>query len=250
MFPPLTLARTPHKEDTLTLTRRLWSQQVHSEKTKKSLSSPSAFVIRFHLTPTPLQTETMDTAAVVTLLALLVAMAGISQALLIQSGLDKNDVLPGSSEENMADHLLGLVRWKTTHKLLFSLLYCVASAHWLFCWREIHITLSPLMRVCFLHVSQLVNIILASENKSQILRRISGTRGYVTRSTVCRQDLIWTVSCATLDRIKKSLCTTRSRDNVFREVCHSQTFTYCVTQHVNGVSAVLSRERGWIIQPT
>ncbi|XP_028262624.1 pro-FMRFamide-related neuropeptide FF like [Parambassis ranga] len=50
----------------------------------------------------------MDTAAVVTLLALVVAMAGVSQALHIQGGLEKTDILPGSSEENMADHLLGL----------------------------------------------------------------------------------------------------------------------------------------------
>lgn len=53
---------------------------------------------------------TMDTAAVVTLLALLVAMAGVSQALRIQGGLDKSDFQPGSSEENMADRLLELVR--------------------------------------------------------------------------------------------------------------------------------------------
>lgn len=59
----------------------------------------------------------MDTAAVVTLLALVMALAGVSQALHIQGGLDKNDILPGSSEENMADHLLGLVRQQATHKL-------------------------------------------------------------------------------------------------------------------------------------
>ncbi|CAI5686669.1 pro-FMRFamide-related neuropeptide FF like [Oreochromis niloticus] len=50
----------------------------------------------------------MDTAAAVTLLALIMAMAGVSQALHIQGGLDKNDILPGSSEENMPDRLLGL----------------------------------------------------------------------------------------------------------------------------------------------
>ncbi|XP_030276636.1 pro-FMRFamide-related neuropeptide FF like [Sparus aurata] len=49
----------------------------------------------------------MDTAAVVTLLALVMAMAGVSGALHIQGSLDKNDILPGS-EENMVDHLLGL----------------------------------------------------------------------------------------------------------------------------------------------
>ncbi|KAM4588524.1 pro-FMRFamide-related neuropeptide FF like [Odontesthes bonariensis] len=50
----------------------------------------------------------MDTAAVATLLALVIAMAGVSHALHVQGGLDKNDILPGSSEENMAEHLLGL----------------------------------------------------------------------------------------------------------------------------------------------
>ncbi|XP_008280316.1 pro-FMRFamide-related neuropeptide FF like [Stegastes partitus] len=50
----------------------------------------------------------MYTAAVVTLLALVMAMAGVSQALHIQGSLDKNDIMPGSSEENMADRLLGL----------------------------------------------------------------------------------------------------------------------------------------------
>ncbi|KAI3369926.1 hypothetical protein L3Q82_024730 [Scortum barcoo] len=49
----------------------------------------------------------MDTAAVVTLLALVMAVAGVSQALHIQGSLDKNDIVPGS-EENMVDHLLGL----------------------------------------------------------------------------------------------------------------------------------------------
>ncbi|XP_036957559.1 pro-FMRFamide-related neuropeptide FF like [Acanthopagrus latus] len=49
----------------------------------------------------------MDTAAVVTLLALVMATAGVSGALRIQGSLDKNDILPGS-EENMVDHLLGL----------------------------------------------------------------------------------------------------------------------------------------------
>nr|XP_015815580.2 pro-FMRFamide-related neuropeptide FF like [Nothobranchius furzeri] len=50
----------------------------------------------------------MDTAAVVTLLALVMAVAGASQALHVQGFLDKNDIQPGSSEENMADRLLGL----------------------------------------------------------------------------------------------------------------------------------------------
>ncbi|KAF7208064.1 pro-FMRFamide-related neuropeptide FF like [Nothobranchius furzeri] len=50
----------------------------------------------------------MDTAAVVTLLALVMEVAGASQALHVQGFLDKNDIQPGSSEENMADRLLGL----------------------------------------------------------------------------------------------------------------------------------------------
>ncbi|XP_029006072.1 pro-FMRFamide-related neuropeptide FF like [Betta splendens] len=50
----------------------------------------------------------MDTAAAATLLALLVATAGASQALRVQGGVDKNDAQPGSSEENMADRLLEL----------------------------------------------------------------------------------------------------------------------------------------------
>uniref|UniRef100_A0A1A8I6W1 Neuropeptide FF-amide peptide like n=1 Tax=Nothobranchius kuhntae TaxID=321403 RepID=A0A1A8I6W1_NOTKU len=50
----------------------------------------------------------MDTAVVVTLLALVMAVAGVSQALHVQGFLDKNDIQPGSSEENMADRLLGL----------------------------------------------------------------------------------------------------------------------------------------------
>lgn len=50
----------------------------------------------------------MDTSALVTLLALVVAMAGVSRALHIQGGLDKDDLLPGSEE--MADSLLELVR--------------------------------------------------------------------------------------------------------------------------------------------
>lgn len=59
----------------------------------------------------------MDAAAVVTLLALLVAMAGVSQALHIQGGLDKNEIPPGSSEEIVADRLLGLVSQHATRTL-------------------------------------------------------------------------------------------------------------------------------------
>lgn len=64
----------------------------------------SAFVVQ----PPP-QFETMDAAAVATLVALVMAMAGVSRALHIQGNLDKDDVLPGS-EENLGDHLLRLVR--------------------------------------------------------------------------------------------------------------------------------------------
>ncbi|XP_061584382.1 pro-FMRFamide-related neuropeptide FF like [Cololabis saira] len=48
----------------------------------------------------------MDTSAAVTLLALIMAMAGVHQALHVQGGLDKNDIVPGSSEENTAGRLL------------------------------------------------------------------------------------------------------------------------------------------------
>lgn len=57
-----------------------------------------------------LQLQNMETAAAVTLLALILAMAGVSQALHIQGGGEKNDMLPGSSEESMANRLKGLVR--------------------------------------------------------------------------------------------------------------------------------------------
>lgn len=70
--------------------------------------------------------HTMDTATAVTLLALVMAMAGVSQALHIQGSLDKNDILLGS-EENMSDHLLGLVRRKYSRikvaKIFASMIY-------------------------------------------------------------------------------------------------------------------------------
>ncbi|MEQ2190732.1 hypothetical protein XENOCAPTIV_007411 [Xenoophorus captivus] len=50
----------------------------------------------------------MDTATVVTLLALILAMAAVSQAVHIQGNEGKNDMLPGSLEENMANRLPGL----------------------------------------------------------------------------------------------------------------------------------------------
>ncbi|KAM9813412.1 pro-FMRFamide-related neuropeptide FF like [Neosynchiropus ocellatus] len=48
----------------------------------------------------------MDTAAAVTLLAMIIALAGVSQALHVQKALDNNEVLPSSSEEKMLDRLL------------------------------------------------------------------------------------------------------------------------------------------------
>ncbi|XP_016892001.1 pro-FMRFamide-related neuropeptide FF like [Cynoglossus semilaevis] len=50
----------------------------------------------------------MDASSLVTLLTVLMAMADFSQALHLQSGLDKSDISPDSVEENMAEHLLGL----------------------------------------------------------------------------------------------------------------------------------------------
>ncbi|XP_078103609.1 pro-FMRFamide-related neuropeptide FF like [Sander vitreus] len=69
----------------------------------------------------------MDTAALVTLLALVVAMAGVSQALHIQSSLEKNDILP-DSEENIADHLLGLKSENTDNSIDDRLLTAVLRA--------------------------------------------------------------------------------------------------------------------------
>ncbi|XP_010754783.1 pro-FMRFamide-related neuropeptide FF like [Larimichthys crocea] len=69
----------------------------------------------------------MDTAAVVTLLALVMAMAGVSRALHIQGSLDKTDILPGS-EENMADHLLGLESENIDHGIDDRLLTAVLRA--------------------------------------------------------------------------------------------------------------------------
>lgn len=53
----------------------------------------------------------MDAATQVTLLVLVVAAAGISQALHIPGSPDKDDILL-DSEQNMPDTLLGLVRRK------------------------------------------------------------------------------------------------------------------------------------------
>ncbi|XP_037346804.1 pro-FMRFamide-related neuropeptide FF like [Pungitius pungitius] len=69
----------------------------------------------------------MDTAAMVTLLALVLATAGVGRALHIQGSLDKNDVLP-DSEENMADHLLGLESENTGDSIDDRLLTAVLRA--------------------------------------------------------------------------------------------------------------------------
>ncbi|XP_056294423.1 pro-FMRFamide-related neuropeptide FF like [Pseudoliparis swirei] len=77
----------------------------------------------------------MDTAAMVTLLALVVAMAGVSQALHIQ-GPEQSDILP-DSEENMADHLLGLESEDTDDSIDDRLLTAVLRALLLGSQREI-----------------------------------------------------------------------------------------------------------------
>lgn len=58
-----------------------------------------------------LESGAMDTATQVTLLVLVAAAAGVSQALHIQGSPGKDDILLGS-EENLSDTLLGLVRGK------------------------------------------------------------------------------------------------------------------------------------------
>lgn len=63
----------------------------------------------------------MDTATQVTLLVLVVATAGVTQALRIQGSLDKDDILLGS-EEHMPDSVLGLVRRNYSHISLNSLI--------------------------------------------------------------------------------------------------------------------------------
>ena len=54
----------------------------------------------------------MDTAVVVTVLALVLTMAGVSRSLQIQEDgvLNRENLMPGSSEDNMAEQLLELVR--------------------------------------------------------------------------------------------------------------------------------------------
>ncbi|KAM7005322.1 pro-FMRFamide-related neuropeptide FF like [Tautogolabrus adspersus] len=69
----------------------------------------------------------MDTAAVATLLALVLTLAGVSQALHVQGSLDKNNILP-DSEESMVDHLLGLESENTDNSIDDRLLTAVLRA--------------------------------------------------------------------------------------------------------------------------
>ncbi|KAK7915557.1 hypothetical protein WMY93_011318 [Mugilogobius chulae] len=48
----------------------------------------------------------MDTGAVITVLALVLAVAGVSQALHAQGGMERGDIVPSGSLENKADNLL------------------------------------------------------------------------------------------------------------------------------------------------
>uniref|UniRef100_A0A3B3ZI02 Neuropeptide FF-amide peptide precursor like n=1 Tax=Periophthalmus magnuspinnatus TaxID=409849 RepID=A0A3B3ZI02_9GOBI len=48
----------------------------------------------------------MDTAAVVTVLVLILAVAGVSQAIHVQGGAQRGDVLPSGSQENTAENLV------------------------------------------------------------------------------------------------------------------------------------------------
>ncbi|KAF1391880.1 hypothetical protein PFLUV_G00046660 [Perca fluviatilis] len=111
----------------LTLTRTSLSflpQEPSLLKSTGVIRQPKSF-LRIHLTS--LLFEMMDTAALVTLLALVVAMAGVSQALHIQGSLDKNDILP-DSEENIVDHLLGLESENTDNSIDDRLLTAVLRA--------------------------------------------------------------------------------------------------------------------------
>ncbi|XP_041636628.1 pro-FMRFamide-related neuropeptide FF like [Cheilinus undulatus] len=69
----------------------------------------------------------MDTAAVATLLALVLALAGVNKAFHIQGSVDNNDVLP-SSEESVVDHLLGLESENTDNSIDERLLTAVLRA--------------------------------------------------------------------------------------------------------------------------
>ena len=92
MSPP---QRTVQKGTSSNLNRRSQFQRPASQP---------AFVFR----PPPLFPN-MDTSVLVSLLALVVAMAGVTRALHIQGSLDKDDLL-SESEEKMADNLLKMVR--------------------------------------------------------------------------------------------------------------------------------------------
>ncbi|KAJ0023951.1 hypothetical protein NQD34_003850 [Periophthalmus magnuspinnatus] len=48
----------------------------------------------------------MDTATVVTVLVLVLAVAGVSQAIHVQGGAQRGDVLPSGSQENTAENRL------------------------------------------------------------------------------------------------------------------------------------------------
>ncbi|XP_034022066.1 pro-FMRFamide-related neuropeptide FF like [Thalassophryne amazonica] len=78
----------------------------------------------------------MDTAAAVSLLALLVAMAGITHALHISAGLEESDILPGSSEEIIADHMFGLESQNPDNSMDNQLLSAVLRALLLATHRE------------------------------------------------------------------------------------------------------------------
>uniref|UniRef100_UPI0037E793ED pro-FMRFamide-related neuropeptide FF like n=1 Tax=Semicossyphus pulcher TaxID=241346 RepID=UPI0037E793ED len=77
----------------------------------------------------------MDTAAVATVLALVIALAGVGRALHIQGSLDKNDILPGS-EESVVDHLLRLESENTDNSADDRLLTAVLRAMLLGSQRE------------------------------------------------------------------------------------------------------------------
>lgn len=90
-----------------------WKQQVWPATCVSVCLRPSSFV----RLPPPLSLN-MDTSVLVSLLALVVAMAGVTGALHIQGSPNKDD-LPGS-EEQMADSLMEMVRKeKKSHSLSF-----------------------------------------------------------------------------------------------------------------------------------
>nr|BAJ33488.1 neuropeptide FF amide precursor [Trichogaster lalius] len=70
----------------------------------------------------------MDAAALVTLLALLAATAGASQALRSQGGLDEDDMQPGGAGEKVAERLLELESENTENSIDDHLLTSVLRA--------------------------------------------------------------------------------------------------------------------------